>query len=329
MMKYIQPLKKVPRVTSNSIEECEAMISKRLSQVTILNNPARDRFQISMTTAEIGKSSFTYSFFSETTKLKLRVPDDDYHLVFSAGKQTKFQIGKKLVTVFDKKGVILDTNNLKYIERTGDSEVLDVRIPRAEVFRHFDELTGQYHKGSLRFENCIDLTSNSGAMLDRVVDYIIKEFNSNDLLFTNSAMNRSMNHILLSAILSLPHNKLEQLNENASIVVPAIVRRAEEYMNAHLNEPVTIIDLLRVCDCSRSVLFSSFRNFRNYTPMEFLTEQRLQHARRTLLHPKETDTVSSIAANSGFMNFGRFAQCYGNRFGERPSITLQTSKRNS
>jgi len=97
-------------------------------------------------------------------------------------------------------------------------------------------------------------------------------------------------------------------------------------MKAHLDEPITIIDLLRITDCSRSVLFSSFQNARSYTPMEFLTEQRLQHARENLLYPREADTVSSIATRSGFFNLGRFAQNYGKRFRERPSMILRKKK---
>jgi len=190
-------------------------------------------------------------------------------------------------------------------------------------------LTGQYHKSSLEFKNYIDLTSNNGAMVGRMVDYIIQELNYDDLLLTNPGQTRSVNHMLLSAMLSLPHNNLKRLNQNKSkSIAPAMVRRAEEYMKAHLGELITIIDLLRICDCSRSVLFSSFQNTRSYTPMEFLMEQRLQHAKENLLRPKEAATVSSIATHSGFTNLGRFAQSYGKRFGERPSTTLRKKMRN-
>ncbi len=329
MMKCIRPFKKYPVFTTNGIEECEAMISSTLSDVTILSNPIRDRFQISLATIELGKMSFTYSFFKNKVKLKPGVPDDNFHFVFSNANATKFQIGKRLISVSARKGVILNTDDLMGIERPAGSEVLDIRIPRAEVLHHFEHLTGQYHKSSLDFNNCIDLTSSNGAMLGRMVDYIIQELNCDDFLLTNPDQTRSINHMLLSAILSLPHNKLEQLNQNkGNSIAPVMVRRAEEYMKAHLDELITIIDLLRICDCSRSVLFSSFRNTRGYSPMEFLMEQRLQHAQENLFHPKEADTVSSIAIHSGFTNLGRFAQSYGKRFGERPSTTLKKSIRN-
>ncbi len=327
-MKLIRPFKKSPLFTSNVIEECEAVISNALTEVTILKKDTHDQFQIDLATIELDRMSFTYSFFKNNVMLKPGVPDDNFHLVFSCGRPIKIQIGKKLVTVSGRKGAILNTDNLTRIERADHSKVIDVRIPRQVVQHHFEYLTGQYCKSSLDFKNSIDMTNGNGAMLGRMLDYIIQELDSDDLLLTNPGQSRGVNHMLLSAILSLPHNKLEQLNQNkgSSSIAPATVRRAEEYMKAHLHEPITIVDLLRISNCSRSALFSSFQNARNYTPMEFLTEQRLQLTRKQLLHPKETDTVSSVATRSGFVNLGRFAQNYGKRFGELPSKTLKKVK---
>ena len=89
-----------------------------------------------------------------------------------------------------------------------------------------------------------------------------------------------------------PHNQNKKLYEDRSYqVAPGLVRRAEEYMRAHLGEAISIIDLLQVSGWSRRALFSAFRNTRGYTPMEFLTEQRLQKARNRLLKPLEEASV--------------------------------------
>jgi transcriptional regulator GlxA family with amidase domain len=74
------------------------------------------------------------------------------------------------------------------------------------------------------------------------------------------------------------------------------------------------------------VLFAAFRNARGYTPMEFLTEQRLQCAREKLLKGHLQASVSSIALDCGFINLGRFSQVYRKRFGERPSDTLRKGR---
>jgi transcriptional regulator GlxA family with amidase domain len=133
--------------------------------------------------------------------------------------------------------------------------------------------------------------------------------------------------MLLTALLSLPHNQREKLLEDRRYQVsPGLVRRAEEYMQANLEEAISIIDLLQICGCSRRALFSAFRNARGYTPMEFLTEQRLQSARNRLLKPQWEASVASIALDCGFTHLGRFSQVYRKRFGERPSDTLRKGR---
>jgi transcriptional regulator GlxA family with amidase domain len=70
------------------------------------------------------------------------------------------------------------------------------------------------------------------------------------------------------------------------------------------------------------VLFSAFRSTRGYTPMEFLTEQRLHQAREQLLKSNYNASIAAIALNSGFISLSWFSQLYRKRFGERPSDSL-------
>ena len=62
--------------------------------------------------------------------------------------------------------------------------------------------------------------------------------------------------------------------------------------------------------------------------MEFLTEQRLQNARKKLHKSHPQASVSDIAMDCGFRHLGRFSQFYWKRFGERPSDTLRKGKIN-
>ena len=161
-------------------------------------------------------------------------------------------------------------------------------------------------------------------MFKRLLEYLTNELEYNALVMRNSDLRRSYDEILLSALLALPHNQLEKLNKDRQYqVAPGLVRRAEEYMTAHFNKAITISDLLQICGCSRSVLFSAFRNARGYTPMEFLTEQRMQSARERLLKSNFEPSVALIALDCGFINLGRFSQYYKKRFGELPSDTLR------
>lgn len=97
----------------------------------------------------------------------------------------------------------------------------------------------------------------------------------------------------------------------------------DQGIGAHAGLPITIADILSQAGCSRKVLFADFRKFRGYTPGGFLATVRLRMAHDRLNNPAESDTVTSIAYESGFSHMGRFSKVYQKRYGVRASETLK------
>jgi AraC-like DNA-binding protein len=323
-MTKIRPLERFPLVSTNSIEKAEVEISRTLSNVNIIGIADRNRFQLQMNRIKIGHCSLAYNQFRSHTKIKAGLPGDSVYFIIGSKAPTTLTLTDESIVASSKKAAMITLEKLTHIERSENSEVLVLQVPYPELLHHFELLIGRHFQGSLFFDSNIDLTNGSGAILNRMINYVVDELSHSDLVLKNPGLLKNFDQMLLSAILSLHHNQRKQLYDaRRNQVAPRLVRHAEEYMRAHLEEAISIIDLLRVCGCSRSALFSAFRNARGYTPMEFLTEQRLQSAREKLhkLHPEAS--VTSIALACGFINLGRFSQVYRKRFGERPSDTLR------
>jgi transcriptional regulator GlxA family with amidase domain len=104
------------------------------------------------------------------------------------------------------------------------------------------------------------------------------------------------------------------------------VRRAEEYIETHWNEPITIASLARATAASARSIFFHFKNSRGQSPMSFVKQVRLEHAREMLQHSRVSHSVTEVAVDCGFGNLGHFAGDYFKRFGERPSDTLKRRK---
>ena len=66
-------------------------------------------------------------------------------------------------------------------------------------------------------------------------------------------------------------------------IAPFYVRRVEDYIRAHLDEPLTIERLAELAGVSPSTLFAGFRHRHGTTPMGFVRQLRLQHVREELL----------------------------------------------
>ena len=326
-MRRTKPLARFPIVATNRIEEAEVEITRSLTDVSVKRVADRNGFELQMNAVNFRRTSLVFNRFETETKIKAGLSGDPVLFVIGGDAPTKFSLDKGSVVVSPRKAAMITPAKQMQIERSEGSEILVLRTSFSGLLHQFEKLTARHHQGYLIFDHNIDLTNGTGGMLKRMINYLVSELENNDLVMKKPGLLKSYDQMLLTTLLFLPHNQSEKLNEDRRYqVAPGLVRRAEEYMRAHLKEAISIIDLLGTCNCSRSMLFAAFRNARGYTPMEFLTEQRLQSAREKLLKPHPVASVSSIALDCGFMNLGRFSQVYRRRFGERPSDTLRKGR---
>jgi transcriptional regulator GlxA family with amidase domain len=107
------------------------------------------------------------------------------------------------------------------------------------------------------------------------------------------------------------------------LIVPASVRRAQEFIEAHAGSAVTLADIALAAGVPTRTLLASFRSFTDTTPMQCLRSARLKRARELLLLSGPNASVTEIAYDCGFVHLGRFAKSYAERFGESPSATLR------
>jgi AraC family ethanolamine operon transcriptional activator len=102
-----------------------------------------------------------------------------------------------------------------------------------------------------------------------------------------------------------------------------LVRRAEDYMQAKLGEPVSVLDLCQELAISERTLHHAFQEVRGMSPMAYFQAVRLNGVRQELKTAADTATVYEIAQRWGFWHTGEFAAAYRRLFGELPSQTLK------
>ena len=321
-------LTKFPVIDTSLIEEAEFKLSQTITDLQIIRMANRRRFRLEMNAFNFGRTSLIFNRFSSETELKTTLPAETAILAISNNFPTRFIVdGKEIIASPHKLAMVAPARQIN-IKRSDNSELLLLRVSIEDLMRHFRKLEKKPFNGPLIFKPNIDLRSCLGSKLKRLLNNLIYELEHNNLLKTSPTFRKAYDEMLLTAFLSLPHNLEDLLYEDRlHSVSPRIVSRAEEYMQAHLQEDITITDLLQICNCSRSSFFSAFQNFRGYTPKEFLTKQRLQSVRQKLLKAQSEESVSSIALNCGFTHLSRFSQAYRKRFGELPSETLRKVKK--
>ena len=103
-----------------------------------------------------------------------------------------------------------------------------------------------------------------------------------------------------------------------------VMRRLEEALMANPEQPLYMAELCAQVGASYWTLRDCCLEYLGMSPKRYLWLRRMHLARRALRSADaERTTVTEIASDYGFWEFGRFSVAYRSLFGESPSTTLR------
>ncbi|WP_161470957.1 helix-turn-helix domain-containing protein [Tropicimonas marinistellae] len=106
-----------------------------------------------------------------------------------------------------------------------------------------------------------------------------------------------------------------------------IVTLAREYIDAHLDEAISLDDIAAAAFTSHRTLLRAFQEILGQPPQVYIRTMRLHRMRQTLLETTRHDVSVTRAANSwGLDQLGRVSGQYKDIFGELPSQTLARTR---
>lgn len=163
----------------------------------------------------------------------------------------------------------------------------------------------------------------AGSRWHMLLGYLTQTIRAGLPLGSGAPMARHLEEMLC---IDLLHHWAERagvpLEDGARAAAPHYVREAEQLMEARAQEAPTIGEVARQVGVSARTLSEGFQRFRGIRPRDFLRDRRLDGLRAALLAAGPVETVTSVAALWGYVNFGAMAGQYRARFGELPSATL-------
>ena len=101
----------------------------------------------------------------------------------------------------------------------------------------------------------------------------------------------------------------------------------EDWIDAHLRDPITLGRMCEVAGVGGRCLQKTFLDRRGCSPIQYVTQRRLEAARSRLASGMPGRDVTAIAMECGFTHMGRFSNMYRQRYGESPSATLRRKSR--
>ncbi|MEA1676574.1 AraC family transcriptional regulator [Nitrospirillum sp. BR 11163] len=197
------------------------------------------------------------------------------------------------------------------------------RVPIAGLTRKLASLTGEAISGPLRFEAALDLRAPKGRALKEIFSSLASAANNLPGPGGRLVLTELEQALTTALLVTGVHSHRHILEGPVQGIAPWQVRRAEDFIQAHAEEPLTIEDIVAVTGASARSVFRAFAQCRGYSPMEFVKRTRLQKARRLAESGQPALTVTDIALSCGYGDLSRFSKDFLNAFGEPPSTVLR------
>ncbi len=103
------------------------------------------------------------------------------------------------------------------------------------------------------------------------------------------------------------------------------VKNAVKYISDNLTQSISLIDVSRHLHLSREYTAAIFKKELKKTVTEYINEKKMLYAKEMLLNGQFT--LSEIAANLGYENYGYFSRTFKRHFGISPISLRSASKK--
>jgi AraC-like DNA-binding protein len=269
-----------------------------------------------------------YGYGSATASCEF--PEAERFRLFSAltgkGHST---VGKHAIALDADQCCIISPGQKVTLASDGGHEWFNMRIDGGAFERKLCYLLGAQPSGKLVFETAVNRNAPRFQQFWRLVLFFAEQLNATSEPLPPLVQRELEQAILVSFLSANRHNFSDLLEREPNETLPSHVRRAEEFIEAHWDEAISIENLVETTGVGARAIFRAFQQSRGYSPMAFARMVRLRHAREMLASGDPEASVTAVAFVCGFGNLGHFARDYRETFGERPSETLARSARRS
>jgi AraC-like DNA-binding protein len=257
---------------------------------------------------------------------RIGASDSTFSLLLVFGGTGEHSVGKKRYPLTRAHAAVHSAGQAVEVCTSGPSEMVSLTLSTSAMIRELENQLGRPIQAPLEFAPSVSMDSVAGLKLRRLAVQLCAMLDGSREArgaLTLAQLERS----LVSHLIDSQRHNYSRLLNRGLLAAPWQVRAAEEFVYANATRPLSSGDIASVAGVSVRTLQYSFERHRGISPMDFLRQVRLQHAREELLVGDKATTVSDAAMRSGFSHLGRFAAEYKKRFRESPSATLRRPAR--
>ncbi len=320
-MTSVQPLARFPLVRTTCAEETRAALSHTYAKPDMEFIDREPKLQAVVNLCQLIDVGLVYA--SCDARLRFAYPETDLvSQIFSIGGQCDATTAGVSVAICPDCSIVTSPGEPLQITSSADYRRLVLTINSKALAKKLSSITGGSCGKTLRFYPRQNYALHSAKALREHFFFLVNMLNNSAAPIPGLVQVEFEQALMVMFLQANHHNYSHLLEQPSPLVASWQVRRAEAYIEANWKLPITLEDLAAVSGVSAFGLFRSFKRSRGLSPMEFVGQVRLRHARELLLRPDDATTIAGIASTCGFADVRRFEIDYLRAFGEPPCATL-------
>lgn len=320
-----RPLDRFMVIRTNDVEEMRAAAHPFYGELRFSVPCEHERFYAYGNHCQLNNIAISYvSFRTAVDQIHYPSTSAHYAIPIALTGDGWGETRGKVVGLRARQGLIASPGERTALHTGPNFEEIALLLDASVVARKLTSLIGAEVNSGIAIDPTLNLESPIGRQWWRLLWFLINEAEIRETELPLVALSEIEQALIVMLLKTSNHNFSDALRVQRE-VAPRTVRLAEEYIEAHWDQPITVEHLAQLTNVSVRSLFYSFRKSRGSSPMGFVKQVRLRHARQMLLHASPGTTVAAVASQCGFSNLGNFAMDYRRAFGELPSNTLKST----
>jgi len=264
-------------------------------------------------------------------RVEARLPNDSYAIVLPVSGELEHSVAGERVRVGSECGLVQSPLQAVEVQTPERFELLFLKFSREIIVQELEKLLTRRINAPLVFSPGFNFRTQAGQRFRQLVLslclHLAQDGTNDDPERGKRLAARVLENEVVTLLLEAQRHNYTRLLIRKHDAAPWQVRAAEEYMRTNAQLTLSLGDICVAAGVGSRTLQHSFQRKRGYSPMQFLRRLRLERVHTDLTQPDAATTVTKAASCWGFLHFGRFAEEYQMRFGEKPSETLQRARR--
>lgn len=320
-----EPLHRFPLFRTSSSEEFGHLASTLLG-ASGLDLGKIDKFDARINLLRLRETSLAFGATSNSLTGKF-LGSEFVRLHIALKGCASTSVGGRTTDINERQLVVSPSEAPTLLTCEAAHERLTLRMNEGALLQKLTSLLGVKPRGALVFEPIIDANDAHAQGLSQLVRFLAQQLDSTASKLPVAACHELEQAIQIAFLWASRHSFSHLLERQEMELVPGVVRRLEEFIEANWQDAINIDRVAAVAGVSARSIFRAFDRCRGYSPMAFAKSVRLRRARDVLMSGDPGVSVTATAFKCNFASAGHFARDYRDAFGELPSETISRNRR--